>query len=350
MSGWDDIEDGDRPEISIIIPTRNRAQMLTECLTSLSNQLGDEPVEVIVVDNGSEDDTAEICEEWGRRDRRFRYVHERRVGLSAAKNAAVGAAQGALLLFVDDDMLLDPRWIDSYRKLFAERGDGIVAGGPVLPAPPDLITWPAWLPPGSTIGLPVLDHGETRRLEPFEYVWGGNLAVPAAVCAALGGFDESLGRRGDERGTYEDVDFVDRARSRGADVWFCPEARVFHRLDRERLTPRKILRAAFAGGTMDRWRHDRGSEAGRPTSFLAALGRALLLLFRLSSWIAWTGAFRVRPGRVFFARARRSAWRSGWMFQGLARSFDDESRTSGIRRGTFLARRIALALAPDVFQ
>lgn len=89
-------------KISIIIPVYNAADALSRCMSSLSAQTFPE-AQVIVVDDGSTDDSARICDEWENRDRRVHVIHQRNGGVSAARNAGLDYAQGEYVLFVDSD-------------------------------------------------------------------------------------------------------------------------------------------------------------------------------------------------------------------------------------------------------
>src|SRR5262245_12932000 len=91
---------------SVIVATRNRAHYLRDCLQSLSAQSCDRLFEIIVIDNGSTDETPQLLEQWCRVDSRCRTFRETRVGLSVAKNAGARLAKGRLLLFTDDDVLV----------------------------------------------------------------------------------------------------------------------------------------------------------------------------------------------------------------------------------------------------
>src|SRR6266571_6588630 len=129
--------------ISVIMSTRNRARYLPDALSTLAAQQCDVPFEVIVIDNGSSDGTPAIVEAWCRSNPRFRTAREPRAGLSRGKNAGIRMARAPLLLFTDDDMRVDAHWAISYHNLLARRQDAlIVSGGPIVPIPHDLGTWP----------------------------------------------------------------------------------------------------------------------------------------------------------------------------------------------------------------
>src|SRR5579864_9483261 len=96
-------EDSRTPLISVVIPSLNRAPLLRASLESLSRQtLGPERYEIIVVDDGSTDETANVCRQFAARAP-LRYFYIKNSGISAAKNLGIFAASAPILLFFDDD-------------------------------------------------------------------------------------------------------------------------------------------------------------------------------------------------------------------------------------------------------
>ena len=93
--------------ISVIVPVYNVAAYLPECLDSILSQDYDK-LEVILIDDGSTDDSGAICDDYARRDRRIRVIHQKNGGAAAAKNAGLRAATGEYLSFADSDDFLEP--------------------------------------------------------------------------------------------------------------------------------------------------------------------------------------------------------------------------------------------------
>ena len=205
--------------ISVIMSTRNRARYLPDALITLAAQQCDAPFEVILIDNASTDDTPALLKEWCRGDSRFRTAREPRLGLSRGKNAGIRMACAPLLLFTDDDMRVEPHWVEAYHNFFVRRKDDlIVSGGPIVPIPHDLGRWPDWLEEHALADAGLLHHREERVLRQFEYVFGGNMAVPRRLFDQLGLWDETAGLQGDEAmilddsEDFEDTEFQDRDR------------------------------------------------------------------------------------------------------------------------------------------
>lgn len=93
--------------ISIIVPVYNVEKYLRECLDSIS-QLKAVTWEAILVDDGSTDTSGQICDEYATQDSRFRVIHQKNAGVSAARNAGLDAAKGKWIWFVDSDDSINP--------------------------------------------------------------------------------------------------------------------------------------------------------------------------------------------------------------------------------------------------
>ena len=95
-----------KPIISIIIPVHNVALYLRQCIQSITSQEGN--IEVILVDDGSPDESPSICDEYAQKDNRIHVIHKQNGGVSSARNAGLDTAQGEWIWFVDgDDYIAD---------------------------------------------------------------------------------------------------------------------------------------------------------------------------------------------------------------------------------------------------
>jgi len=279
----------------------------------LAQQNCDVPFEVLVVDNASTDETPGLLHQWCLSDARFRMTREPNVGLSAAKNTGVRLARGRLLLFTDDDVVLDPNWVRSYLDFFGARPhDSIIAGGPIIPIPHDLGSWPNWFDLRALDDVGLLDYGEERPLTPPEYVWGANMAIPAS-CFSRVGWNEHVGRRGEERGTFEDTEYQDQMWLTGVTTWFCPSAKLRHRVPRSQVSPSQVLNTSFRRGRNQFWKEVVEKRAEGQSCVRDDYVRGLSLLFgNLAALVFWSLVFKVRRTRAVFVRAHRRAWLSGW--------------------------------------
>lgn len=224
--------------VSVIIATYNRATLLDECLHHLGQSRFQPGDEVIIVDNGSTDDTCAIIE----RHRRHypvtvRYAYEPQAGKSHALNRAVGMAEGDIVAFTDDDVNVDRAWLDETRNALA-REDVALVGGPVA------ARWEATVPhwmrdaaarhPRLSAPLALLDYSpDVIELGPRTLL-GANLAVRRDVLNEVGGFATHLGKL---RGTLlsgEDHELCVRVQRAGFRAVYAPSAVVHHWVPAER--------------------------------------------------------------------------------------------------------------------
>lgn len=146
------------PAVSVIISTFNRAALLAPALRAiLERQRVDVPCELIVVDNNSSDDTADVLEAFARSHPGMRWLSEPRPGVSHGRNAGIRAASSPIVAFTDDDIRVAPDWVATIKRLFDDHPEIDCVGGPVLPiweAPP-----PGWLDTRHWSPLSVTDYG-----------------------------------------------------------------------------------------------------------------------------------------------------------------------------------------------
>lgn len=102
--------------VSIIIPVYNVEQYLRECVDSVLNQTCSD-IEIILVDDGSTDQSGKICDEYAKMDSRIKVIHKKNGGVSEARNTGIEAASGERIIFVDSDDCIHPRLLESYREL-----------------------------------------------------------------------------------------------------------------------------------------------------------------------------------------------------------------------------------------
>jgi glycosyltransferase involved in cell wall biosynthesis len=261
------------PTGAVVVCTHNRSQLLESCLASIANQsCGSSGPEVVVIDNGSTDDTGAVVERWRDRLAGLRYVEMREVGLSAARNVALRDTTAEVVAFLDDDARATPGWFQSL--MHAYRDDRVVAaGGPVE------LTWPApaprWMTPSVEAWFSRLELGPAPRfLADDEYLVGCNLSVRRAAALEVGGFDESLGRIGRRLRSGEDWRMLQLLRGRG-EVAYAPDAVVLHEVLPERTRLTWLLRRSYEQGRTNAHYDDAGGTPPRPTESGAALLRAV---------------------------------------------------------------------------
>lgn len=230
--------------ITVAICTYNRAASLARVLDSLTALSGggkDANWELIVVDNNSTDDTRTVVEGYAAA-LPLRYVFEPVQGLSAARNRALREFRGEVLLFTDDDVVVDAQWLAAYAAAVMAYPQAGYFGGRVVPFYPD--GRPRWLRDESEQlalidGLLVRFHlGEAVR--PFEAgeptPFGASFALRRALIERVGEFRRDLGVTGNIPGRGEEADYLERAIASGACGVYVGTAIVNHATDLRRLT------------------------------------------------------------------------------------------------------------------
>ena len=201
--------------ISVVVPTRDRAESLDACLTALAAQSFDAGgVEVIVVDDGSREPVAPRLDAWRTR-LAISDVRTTGAGPAAARNAGSAAAGGAYLAFTDDDCVPDPGWLHALLTALRRKPGALVGGRTV-----NLLTAsPA--PEASQLIADVAYDYYNADPENARFFSSNNLACEAATFRGLGGFDPAFR-------TSEDRDLCDRWRASGRALVFAPDALVGH--------------------------------------------------------------------------------------------------------------------------
>lgn len=237
-------------DISVVITTRNRSSRLAETLANLSRQQISECVwEVIVVDNGSTDDTSDALEV-GRNDLPLRALYFEPPGKCRAQNFALAQARGELVVFTDDDVSFEPGWLDalSYAAERWPRAD--LFGGAIRVRLVDGI--PGWLDnkPGREIVTRHCAHYHPRDDEGMTDVppIGPNMAVRQRALTDIR-FDENVGPDGTpDYIKGGDTDLNQALMMRGRRCVFVPAAVVYHHAYADQLNLDALALGAYRRG------------------------------------------------------------------------------------------------------
>jgi GT2 family glycosyltransferase len=217
---------GPWPRVSVVVCTHNGGQTLAQCLERVRG-LSYPDFEVIVVDDGSTDDSAEIARAHG-----ATLVQTEHRGLSFARNAGVARATGDVVAFLDDDAYPDPDWLQYLAAALRANAHAGV-GGPNIPPDDDgLVADCVAAAPGGPIHVLISDREA-------EHVPGCNMAFRKSALEEIGGFDERFWAAGD------DVDVCWRLQESGRTLGFSAGAVVMHR---RRDSIRRYLKQQYGYG------------------------------------------------------------------------------------------------------
>jgi glycosyltransferase involved in cell wall biosynthesis len=282
------------PVVSVIVPVRDGAHLLEECLDGIGAQEGAPPTEVIVVDNCSRDATARLAADHTAVDR---VVEASQPGSYSARNAGIAVAKGEILAFTDADCRPEPAWLAAGVEGLGDRAD-LVGGAVVAVASPSPTVWERY---DRALYLRQAEH---VALEGFAAT--ANLFVTARVVQAVGPFDASLLSGGDS-------ELCRRAGRAGFRLVHAPDARVGH-LPRSTALDTWRLHRRLGGGFAVLARRGERSSAWHDPAMRTPLGavvdavaadgvplrrRRLLLPHLVATGGRWTGWVmeRSRPRR-----------------------------------------------------
>lgn len=276
------------PELSVLIATHRRRELLRRCLEALAKQtLAPEAFEVVIVDDGSNDGSAELVETM-RMPFEVRVLRRDKSGKPAALNAAIEAAAGPLCVFLDDDIIAAPELLSEH--LAAHRRDPAALGiGRLIQVPPDSRDWFAhayavqWNQRYDELAHKALDWTDC---------YGGNMSAPRSLLREVGGFAEDLG-------AIEDLEVGYRLCRAGCRPVYLPAAAGLHddQKGRERILHDMRRFGAYCAefGRRDAAMTRLTSWFPQPTARDVTLRRLLLALRVPPAALAAVG--RLLPGR-----------------------------------------------------
>jgi len=191
--------------LSVIIPALNEQNYIGECIDALINlELNDTEIEIIVVDNGSEDKTVDIAEKYG-----VNIFIKKDINISGLRNWGALHSKGDILAFIDADCVVSKGWFINAMKCMADQSADAVGSFHVIPSDAGWIGKTAELIQKKKVGAKV------------SYIPSGNLLIKRAVFEAVCGFDENLE-------TNEDVELCHRLKKNGYQLFLDPEIKCAH--------------------------------------------------------------------------------------------------------------------------
>jgi glycosyltransferase involved in cell wall biosynthesis len=286
------------PDLSVVICTHNRSAVLRRALRSLAEQTAAPGTfEVIVVDNASRDDTAEVTAAMEPAVPGLRYLYEPELGLCRARNSGTDAARAPLVAFLDDDATTEPGWVTAMVGAF-DSPEVAAAGGPIV------VEWeqgdrPRWLPRTLDPQYGHLDCGPESVPMVFPVTpFGSSMVFRREVLFDVGGFSMALSRKGNGLISNDEKEVFRRLADRGLTVRYVPDAVVHHHIPAERSTVRWLSRRRYAQGrSVYRQATLAAPLSGRERArVLAAAGSRIALASALA--VAGAGAGLVRGGGV----------------------------------------------------
>lgn len=318
--------------ITVIFPTRNRADLLDAALGSVADQTIDTTsFEVLVIDNGSSDHTQAVVGDWAKRLLNLRYCHEPKPGLHQGRHRGLAEARGDILVFADDDIEAEPSWLQAIADVFSDPYVAMAGGNnrPLFMRPP-----PDWLrylwnreSRDGSRSIPSLSIQERPEGQypicPLQ-VWGCNFSIRKSVLLAAGGFHpdgmpkELIRFRGDGES------YVSRyVEEKGMKCLFDSGVSVYHKVTPERMTIEYFRQRGFNQGVSNSYTQLRG-QVTKPAKRPSLAHRAAYLGWNSLRRLGLRGLVARKAWHVL--EAQRAGEREGFGFHQSAYRDDPEVR------------------------
>ena len=255
----------DRWDVSVVISSYNRADVLPGALASLlQQQAPGVRYEIVVVDNNSTDSTRAVVESFiARGGQNLRYLFEPRQGVAYGRNTGIRASRAPIIAFTDDDVTVAPDWIATVKRTLDEHPETECVGGRVQPRWSRVV--PGWLTREHWAPLALLDYGDTpfyvnasKRL----CLLTANAAFRTAVFDRIGLFSPHVQAVKREVAT-EDHELLLRLWRSGGQGLYAPTLVVTSDIASERFTKRYHRRWHRRHGRFSAIMHDEGMEGTR---------------------------------------------------------------------------------------
>ncbi|MFZ2783917.1 MAG: glycosyltransferase [Sediminibacterium sp.] len=263
--------------ISVVICTYNRADYIGEAMGSLYRQtLPKNQFEVILVNNNSTDNTAEVCRQFiaAHPDASFIYLNENRQGASFARNTGSTIALSPLLCFMDDDAVAAPDYLERIVAFFVQHPDAGGLGGRIIPR--YIPAEPKWMSHFVSSLVGNFDYSKTVAVfSPNKYPLESNMVIRKADFDAVNGFNTALpGVKGTLRIGGEGKEFFLKLKALGRIIYYDPAIQVEHVVETKKLTPEYMYRVASGIGRGEMVR----TKAIGQWSYLKKIGEYIIKL------------------------------------------------------------------------
>jgi GT2 family glycosyltransferase len=228
-------------DLSIVIPTYKRNQLLKKCLTSLVSQVASHAkAEIIVIDNSLRETAKNVVRHFPK----VQYYAEKQLGLSFVRNTGWKKAKGKYVAYIDDDSIAEKDWVRNILKFIKKNKKVEVFGGPYTRYA--TISIPMWLP--EEYGT--MNNGNKMKILDIGREWlsGTNMIYKKALLEKMGGFDTKLGMKGEIVGYGEEADFLIRVALNKIPVYYDPQLKVSHLLPKRKINIIWLIKDSFIRG------------------------------------------------------------------------------------------------------
>lgn len=249
--------------LSVIICTYNRDKYIYNVLRSIAeNDYPKDSYEIVLVNNNCTDNTEAECLRFKNDypDVAFYCFYEPNQGLSYARNCGIRESKGEIIIYVDDDAVVNKEYLRTYAEFFSRSHEAAAAGGPITPQYET--EEPEWMSHYTRMLLTgALDLGSKEREFPKgAFPGGGNVAYRRSVFDQIGLFNVELGRKGSSLIGAEEKDLFDRMDSQEMKFYYLPNSILYHIIPKRKLTEDYFNRLSLGIGQSERYRTKNVSE------------------------------------------------------------------------------------------
>jgi GT2 family glycosyltransferase len=313
---------GTHIDTSIVLATCSRAVLLRDALSSLLLQSWDDhhAIEIIVVDDGSTDDTPALLAEFQRNSPiPFQILQGPSLGVAAARNLGCEHARGTWLASFDDDQIALPGWLRALRELADETGAACVGGALALMLPEGVGVQSVGPRARRVLGEHLLGD-MPKRYSGDPYPATNNVLIRRDLFVSLGGYDVSFTEGG------EDKDFFNRAAAAGQQMWFQPLSPGLHIMTPQRLQNGNLRWTSLRLGASDA----RVRRHGHVVALLRLVAvRACVTMLRDLPALLWA---KLRGNRRDDLDVRCSLWYSEGLMRALPSMMTRQPKDSAFLR------------------
>jgi len=283
-------------KISCIVCSYNREKYIVDAIESLINQtLEKYKYEILIIDNNSKDNTAQLCFELLEKyssKYNLHYFMETQQGLSYARNRGIQEAKGELICYIDDDAIAEPDFLEKILNFFEENNQVGGVGGKIIPKYVD--GEPNWMNPFMEGLVSKVDYGNAVfKFNGTKYPIGCNMTYKKSDLVEIGMFDPDLGRKGDTTDGGEEKDIFFKIYNLGRDIYYLPTASVQHVIEQPRLNYDYIKKISMGIGKSERLRKKKEGAFHEFMNFIK-----LLLKFGAASFIALFYLLTLKPAKA----------------------------------------------------
>lgn len=237
-------------EISVIICTYNRKELLKKVIDNVVNQTIDKlRYEIVIVDNGSRDGAQKLISSWQSKYKKPRivFLQEKRLGLGYSRNRGLGKATGEYIAFLDDDVSVDKDWLETILGCFREvKVEPFAVGGQIYPR--FKFKKPLWFKDKYA----AVSFGEVARyLKKGESFSASNMIFRKKILGSFGGFNTQVGMKGDFISVGEETSIFEKIWDKYGDgkfFYYCPNIIVYHYISSYKTKISYQLKRYFAAG------------------------------------------------------------------------------------------------------